>query len=206
MSNTWRLRRAVGLGALAALLLLLLAWPLSATLRSNDNGGGEQAGLRLAAPSGGFSGNSPLVVPAAAFTDDGNGAFGDYFFSFPNGFLEAGDINCQMAPLRLPAGVSVRRLGATFYDNAINGDASLTLWRVDTVSSVPTTLGTVATSIAGADPQIQYLVDDTVDNAQINNARYSYYAALCMDPGVRLYSVIVDFERVLFLPSTTVGP
>ena len=206
MSDTWRVKGAAGMGVLAALALLLLAWPLAARQRSNDSGGGRQQGVARPAPVGGFSGVSPLVIPAAAFTDDGNSSPGDFFYSFAGGFLEAAAINCQMAPLRLPAGVSVRRLGATFYDNAINGDASLTLWRVDTVSSVPATLGTVATSLAGADPEIQYLVDETIDNPRINNEGYTYYAALCLDPGVRLYSVIVDFDQVLFLPATTFTP
>ena len=77
-----------------------------------------------------------------------------------------------MAPVRLPGGVSVRRFGGTFYDNVTNGDASLTLWRVDTISSLPATLGSVATSLGGATPEIQYLVDTTIANGRIENNRY----------------------------------
>ena len=79
----------------------------------------------------------PLLVQAAAFTDDGV-LPASAFFSFSMGRLSgtASNYGCSMAPVYLPNGATVTSLNAVVSDNGIVGDVSVQLRKIDSFSGV----------------------------------------------------------------------
>jgi hypothetical protein len=138
---------------------------------------------------------SPLVVPAAAFSDDGFSA-GLFFFDFDTGALTGDDVGidgCVKAPVTLPPGSTITAL-RSFLIDANGADTLLVrLWRVPHGTGPAGPAEPLAEASAAADASaIQEVTDSTVANGVISNS-YAYYVTACVQPGLFLYSVHIDF-------------
>lgn len=136
---------------------------------------------------------SPLVIPAAAFTDDG--AFPDsMFFPFSGGYF-VGDTDaygCMVAPAYLPDGAVLNDMFATVYDDDATFNITINLRRVDNFSGGTETMATAVTS--GSFAGVTTIVDSTIDFPNVAYPDYSYYVTTCLQSGsIRLYSVRLYF-------------
>jgi hypothetical protein len=198
---------ALGLGL--PLLLAALAWPdlaspgvASAAVTNAVPGAARPIGA-------GFSGGSPLVIPAAAFSSDGFDP-DNYRFWFSTGAVEGrdspptGNPPCLKAPVYLPNWAEVYQFWASIYDNDISYNVPVLLRRVsnyDGLASV--TMASVSSS--GSSTTIQSVGDYTIDSPIIYYPDYSYYATVCLNGSdTKLYSARIWYtEKTLYLPLIT---
>ena len=193
-------------GVLAALLLVVAAWPVWAGLdlrqpaeisgRSRfDISDPIQSGVQSAFQNG----VSLQVIPAAAFAADGF-APDSGFFSFGGYFTgNSGAYGCVEAPVYLPANVPVKAMFVSVYDNDATRTISTALRRVDNFSGAVSTMATVSTS--GASAGIQVLVDDTVNFPVVLAPDFSYFLTTCLGSTMtRLYSVRLYYGHDTYLP------
>jgi hypothetical protein len=135
---------------------------------------------------------SPLVIPAADFSDDGNDPDG-FYFDFAGGYINGDGTACLKAPVYLPNGVVVTSVWASLYDNA-PGSVMVRMRRVDVssgTSNVMASLGTESDSTA-----IQQRSDSSIGDAQIDYPSYAYYLTVCLNyAGHRLYSVRIYYAQ-----------
>ena len=121
----------------------------------------------------------PLIIPGADFNRDGAGS--SYFFSFSDGSFQSGatDSGCFMAPVYLPAGVTIVNFFVYAYDN---DTAELTLNLIRKQNN--TTSGTdviAAVTTSGASTNIQIEGDVTPDpQYTLVDPNYSYSVITCM--------------------------
>jgi hypothetical protein len=137
---------------------------------------------------------SPLVIPAAGFTDDGFNPE-SMFFPFSGGYF-AGDADaygCMVAPAYLPAGAVVIDMFATVYDDDATFNITVNLRRVDNFSGGTDTMAAAATS--GSFAGVTTVADGTIDFPTVVYPDYSYYVTTCVQSGSsRLYSVRLYFQ------------
>ena len=147
----------------------------------------------------GFGDSSLLVIPAAAFTNDGTDPDG-FFFDFNGGYVNGSGTACLKTPVYLPNGVTITSVNASLYDND-PGNVTVNLRRVsvDTgTSNVMANPGTVADSTA-----IQQRNDTTITYPEISYPDYAYYVTTCLSSANhRLYSVRIyyEYEYKQYLP------
>ena len=137
---------------------------------------------------------SPLVIPAAGFTDDGANPE-SMFFPFSGGYFtgDADAYGCMVAPAYLPKGAVLTDMFATVYDDDTTYNISVNLRRVDNFSGGTDTMATA--SSAGAFTGVQTIVDSTIEFPTIVYPDYSYYVTTCVLSGsVRVYSVRLYFQ------------
>lgn len=151
---------------------------------------------------------SPLVIPAADFRDDGADP-DSFFFWFAGGYAEGNSSNygCMMAPAYLPHGAIVAEMWVSLYDNDTTHSIYVTLWRVDNYDGTAEVMAEVTTTDAYAYDGITVLSDNTINGPIVEYPGYSYYATSCLrSSSIRLYSVRVYYEQYyLYLPITLRG-
>jgi len=191
-------------GVIAALLLALLAMSF---LEGSD--GVAQASSPdpvSAAASRPYSPtinerNSPLVIPAAAFSDDGVGPTGTFFY-FSGGYMEgrSGLDGCVKAPVYLPAGAKITSIYATIYDNNVSTSTFFNLYRTSYSSGATDMMGSmVSTSVSTS---LQTIYDLSIDYPVVTLPNYSYFVGGCLgENNTRLYSVRIWFTSTIYLPT-----
>lgn len=151
-----------------------------------------------AMPAGGsfFNGtcySSPLVIPAAAFSSDGD-AEGTYYFWFSGGYVSGtGTYGCIKAPAYLPNGATVTEVYASVYDNDGTDNLWIDLMRVNRLDGVTDTMASPATS--GSSTDIQQISDTSIVEPLIDYPNYAYYVTTCLPSDMRLYSVRIYFTK-----------
>ena len=142
---------------------------------------------------------SPLVIPAAEFTSDGNNQVGDYFFSFPGGYVLGSDptgASCLQAPVYLPQGATVTSLYASVLDNTNMGNIFLNLYRVDNYTADNVVrMAEVLTQDAVTNSGIVTISDLTVLSPGVVYPNFSYYVGACLDNNVRLYAARIYYTE-----------
>lgn len=150
-----------------------------------------------------FSGGSPLIVPAAAFTSDGNTPDSTFFW-FSGGYMQgtATDFGCVQAPVYFPQPAMMVDLFVSVYDNDPDLGLSVMLERVNNYTGTTSVLAKVSTSTYDASSSIQVLNDDTIDYPMVDYPQYAYYLTTCLrNENMRLYSVRIYYQTFdIFLP------
>ncbi len=132
---------------------------------------------------------SPLVIPAAGFTDDGANP-DSLFFPFGSGYFQgdAENYGCLVAPVYLPNGATVTDIFATVYDNDATYNLSLDFRRVDNFAGGTDTMAAMTT--AGTFAGVQVVSESTITEPLVLYPDFSYYLTTCLLSGnIRLYSV-----------------
>lgn len=201
-----RLQSLLGLAAGIALALLLAAIAVNATgyltVRAQTAQPAQAAAPAPIPQSPNLPNNgSPLVIPGAAFSDDGLDPSGT-FFSFAGGYVRGSAQDaCIKAPVYLPKHARIYEMYASLYDNNATGDMWARLYRVDNYTGVAEMMGEVAST--GQSTAIQSLYDSTITTPDVDYPEYSYYVGTCLaGDTTRLYSVRLWFYKYdVFLPS-----
>jgi hypothetical protein len=137
---------------------------------------------------------SPLVIPAAAFTDDGSQPE-SMFFPFSGGYFvgDADAYGCMVAPAYLPDGALLTDMFATVYDDDATYNITINLRRVDNFSAGTDTMAAAITS--GNAASVATIADTTIDFPTVVYPDYSYYVTTCVQSGsIRIYSVRLYFQ------------
>lgn len=137
---------------------------------------------------------SPLVVPAAAFTDDGLNP-DSMFFPFGGGYFQGGSehYGCLVAPAYLPHGAVVTNMFVTIFDNDATYDIDVNLRKVDNFNGIGSAMA--AASSSGAFAGVTTIQDGGITNPTVFYPDYSYYVTTCVLSGdIRIYSVRLYFN------------
>ena len=195
----WRTFVFVGLLGIVA---LLAAPAVSRAQGGRDNAQEEPAGVSPTLPEEAApeAYQSPLVIPAADFTSDGSNQPGDFFFSFPGGYLLGTDTvttTCLQAPAYLPQGATVTGLFVSVLDNTDTGNIFLNLYRVDNFNAAANVvrMAEVVTSDVGSNPAIVTINDQTIVSPGVLYPNFSYYLGTCLDANVRLYAARIYYTE-----------
>lgn len=177
------------LGALAAIIVVGLGVAPVLALAGDGLGPPPQTdGLE------GFGGSSPLVIPAAAFTSDGNDPDG-FYFDFAGGYVNGDGTACLKAAAHLPHGATVTSVHASLYDNA-SGNIMVNLRRVDEVSGSSDVMVSFGTAVNGT--SIQQVADESINFPEVSYPGYAYYVTTCLNYAEhRLYAVQIYYDRYL---------
>lgn len=134
---------------------------------------------------------SPLVVPAAAFSDDGATA-GNGIYVFASGQVLGGGVGyCIKAPVVLPGGSTIIAVRGFLFDNDAGNATNVQLRRVANTGGTSEVLANVATSAESAG--IQEVVDGSVVNGQVSSD-YAYALTACLgSSSTRIQSVHIEF-------------
>ena len=156
-------------------------------------GQAQDAAPRPAAVRAGYT--SPLVIPAAEFTNDG-AAPSDFLFDRTTGRVQGTDAAgtaCMKAPAYLPDGATITELKAFLRDNNDTADVTLNLARTsNTLVSPAQTLATVNST--GSGTAVQTPSDNTVASPLVDLRGYSYYVTTClMNGNTGLYAVSISY-------------
>ncbi len=138
---------------------------------------------------------SPLIIPGAAFTNDGEGP-SDFRFFFVDGYVAGGDADTAFmkAPAYLPHGATVTQVCYTVYDNSNFNDVSVFLVRKNQFSSDSADTMSSLTSNWN-DTDIHTVCDTNIDYA-LTDSGYAYYVALILPySSTRLYSVRIYYSE-----------
>jgi hypothetical protein len=148
-----------------------------------------------AATTKSFGGGSPLVIPAAAFSTNGN--YDDTYFFHPfEGSMrgKSSTDGCVQAPAYLPRGAEVFQIYASILDEDAGSDVYVSLMRSDNYAYHDADLMANMHS-NGSSGTIQAVFDETVAHPSISLPRYHYFVTMCLPSAdTKLYSVRVYFE------------
>lgn len=147
-----------------------------------------------AATTKGIGGDSPMVIPAAAFATNGNYE-GTYFFHPFEGNMrgKSATDGCVQAPVYLPEGATIYQIYASILDEDAGEDVYVSLVRSDNYTYHDAdTLGTSHTN--GSSATIQTIFDASISHPLVKYPRYHYWVQLCLPSAdTKLYSVRVYF-------------
>jgi hypothetical protein len=187
-------------GVLTALVVVVvIGWTVTPVLASQYGPHASTAPIAPAVP-GGFDGQSPVNIPAAAFRADG-GTNTHYFYTFPGGYMYGTGVSpaCVMAPVYLPRGAVIDRVYANVVDNDATPDWSMQFRRVDALSGTNIVLASFSTTTHGT--MIQNPGATVTANNAVPSQYFSYYLATCLTTNERLYGVRVYYDvHQLFSP------
>jgi len=141
-----------------------------------------------------------LVIPSAAFRNDGINPNVAYFYSGGGYWRGGGVLTCLMAPVYLPRIATIKQMWATVYDNDTYYDLGLSLFRVDNFNGDVITMAQLSTS--GASTALLSLNDMSVQQGLVNYPQYSYYLGTCLGSSLnRLYNVRIWYSSYkIYLP------
>jgi hypothetical protein len=117
---------------------------------------------------------SPLVIPAAAFVNDGLTI--DYFYSFAGG--ELGGPDCWEAPVYLPDDVRILQYNASINDSDAVHDMSVYLRRKYNYS-VGADTQVMGTIVSSGSTGFEVYGDFSIDYPRVTYPEYSYILTLC---------------------------
>jgi hypothetical protein len=132
-----------------------------------------------------------LVVPACAFTSDGNDVE-DYFKSFSGGYVKGrGALGaCLCAPLIFPDNARrLRRVKVYVHDDSASWDSFFDLYRVDITTGTASHMGGFTTSDSTG--VVRYTINPS--SRAIGN-RYAWQLCTCLYPDSYLYGAGADYE------------
>lgn len=185
--------RGFVLGTLAALIVACLG--IAPVLAYNGDqlppGANHTLAPQPRAPQA-FGGSSPLVLPAAAFTDNGDDPDG-FRFSITGGYVDGYGSACLKAPVYLPKGITVYAVDAALYDNG-PGQIYLELRRVDRFTGATNVMANLYTDSDST--SIQHPSDLSIQYREIGDlySTYAYYLTTCLNNADnRLYAVRIHY-------------
>jgi hypothetical protein len=208
--------KSFAMGILAAIIVAVGVWPVlahdggqllpagrglapQAGWMPGDSPGGEE----LDRPAGdeitgqGFPGSSPLVIPAAAFTNDGGDPDG-FTFYFASGYVDGGGTAYMRAPVYLPHGATVSQVCYTVYDNNASNFTVYLRRKYNFSLAAADTMATLTT--AWDDANVHTDCDTTV-NYPDTSLNYAYYLTTYLPAAdTRLYAVRIYYSEPVFLP------
>jgi hypothetical protein len=133
---------------------------------------------------------SPLVIPAADFSSDGDDPDG-FFFNFAGGYINGDGSACLKAPAYLPKGATISSVYASLYDNA-SGDVTVNLRRVNRSTGATNKMATVSTTSNSTN--IQQRSDISINYPTVSYPTYAYYVTTCLSyANHRIYSVRIYY-------------
>lgn len=153
-------------------------------------------GLMAVAPVWAAGHGAPLVIPAAAFHNNGEDPNGFWFH--PDGHLEGSGFGVKMiAAVYLPQNATVESF--TLY--AVDGTDSCEvpsinawLYRVEISDGDISMMAVTATS--GASPFMQERVDTSIDYATVSNLQYRYFVRVDFCAVTHdFYSLSIDYSE-----------
>jgi len=145
-----------------------------------------------------FPHSNPLVIPAAAFSDDGDDP-SSHFFGFIGGYMQgtSAEYGCVKAPAYLPQGAKITDVWASVIDNDTTYDITLSLMRVNNYTGLTDIVASLNSS--GASASIVTPYDYTITNPWVGDYNYSYYVVTCLkSQNTKLYSVRIYFDGPYF--------
>ena len=147
-------------------------------------------------------GTVPYMVPAAAFTPDGQDP-SSYHFDFFGGYLagNAQSYGCMQAPVYLPAGVIPTAMFVSTYDNDDSEEIVVGFRRNDLATGNSTLLTEISTAGLASESSIRVGSADLV-NLPITTSEDTFYVTTCLgSDAVRLYSVRIHYSsKFIYLP------
>ena len=155
------------------------------------------AAIATASPAVAIEGHSPpLIIPAAAFHNDGDDPNGFYFH--PDGYLEGDGAPVKMyAAVYLPENATVESftLYAVDWTNSCTvPSVNAWLYRVPIIDNVLTQIAGVATS--GSLSTMQTPTDTTISAGAINNFMYRYFVRVDFCSHLHdFYAVEIDYSE-----------
>ena len=147
-----------------------------------------------------FGGDSPLTIPAAAFSTKGNDAE-SHTFVWWAGILKgtASPGGCVQAPVYVPRWATISEMWVSYIDNDAAQNMTVMLSRVSNWR--PSDTGPMAIVVTGgASPDVLSDGDTTIDNDLVMFPDYSYYVTTCLpSEDTKLLSVRIWYlETAIF--------
>ncbi|HSR30450.1 MAG TPA: hypothetical protein VLY63_07780 [Anaerolineae bacterium] len=133
---------------------------------------------------------SPLIIPAADFSSDGQ-APGGFLFDFAGGHVKGATSACLKAPAYLPDEATVQGVYASLYDNA-PGEVTVILRRVSMNSGVGELMAVLSTDVDTTTNQ--HPGTSSISHPVVDHLNYAYYLTTCLNSADhRLYSVRIYY-------------
>ena len=153
-------------------------------------------GLMVVAPAWAAGHRAPLVIPAAAFHNDGEDPSGFWFH--PDGHLEGSGYGVKMiAAVYLPQNATVESFTLFAVDATDSCEVpSINAWlyRVEISNGDLSMMAVTATS--GASPFMQERVDSSIDYATVSNLQYRYFVRVDFCAYTHdFYSISIDYSE-----------
>lgn len=153
-----------------------------------------------------FGAGSPLVIPAAAFSTNGNDADSTLYQAF-FGFIEGTGVGggCVQAPAYLPHGARITSMYVSLVDNDSSNNIYVSLYRRanDSLFDV-TSMAYVQSS--GASTSVIAPYDASITSPTVDFPRYSYYVTTCLPTAsTRLISIRLYYQETLFVDGFECG-
>ncbi|MGD8794177.1 MAG: hypothetical protein PVF47_16620 [Anaerolineae bacterium] len=145
------------------------------------------------------TGSAFLVLPPAAFSSDGDIPNG--FFISPNQGYFFGRVDfgaCVVAPVQLPAGVTISSFEVRLKDSNSNAYEWFSLYRTDLETGTSQEIATV-TSPSGVTWGMAVFVDDTITYPVVSDM-YAYSIHTCTRPSIYVYSVRIGYGSTVYMP------
>jgi hypothetical protein len=148
------------------------------------------------------TGSAFHVLPSAAFASNGDHPDG-FHISAGNGYF-FGTMDaaaCLVAPVQLPAGVTIASFEVRIRDNNSNLWEWLDLYRTDLQTGETKAIATVS-SPTGYSWGLLTLVDDTISYPVVSDM-YAYSVGTCARPSIYVYSVRIGYSSTAYVPVIT---
>jgi hypothetical protein len=135
---------------------------------------------------------SPLIIPAADFSSDGQDPDG-FFFDFAGGYVNGAGTACLKAPVYLPNGATIQGVWASVYDNA-PGEVTVILRRADMNSGATDLMAVLSTDVDTT--TLQQPGTSEISYPVVSYPMYAYYLTTCLNSADhRLYSVRIYYMK-----------
>jgi hypothetical protein len=147
-----------------------------------------------------FGSGSPEVIPAAAFSTNGNDADSHVFNAFFGSVSGTGSGGgCVQAPAYLPHGATVTSVWASVVDNDASHDIHITLHRRAN-RDLYDVADMAALQSSGQSTSLTTPSDSTISSPEVRHPDYSYYITTCLPTAqTSLYSVRIYYQEALFM-------
>lgn len=125
-----------------------------------------------------LGGASPMVIPAASFSDDGFDPDAT-FFSFSSGQTKGtpGAFGCLKAPVFLPHDVTVMSMFATINDTDVDDNVTVSLRKADSFSGATVLMGEATTTSSSG---LVSIFDGTITDPTVFHPNDLLYVTTCL--------------------------
>jgi hypothetical protein len=174
--------------------------PIAPALNANERAAAAPSVDEMeAALTVSLAGPANLVLPSAAFTSDGDYPDG-FFMSFSEGYFYGTVASgaCLLAPVQLPAGVTITGLEVRLNDNNATAVEWFDLYRTNLATGATQLIASVS-SPAGTTGGVVALVDNTVLNPTVSDM-YAYQLCTCARETVYVYGARIGYSHTVALP------
>ena len=174
--------------------------PSASALNANERAAAAPSAEEVeAALTVSLNGPAFLVLPPAAFTTDGydpDGFFNYFSGGYFYGIVPSGA--CVLAPVQLPAGVTITGLEVRLNDNNATASEWFDLYRTNLATGATQLLASVS-SPTGTTGGVVALVDNTVSNPTVSDM-YAYQLCTCTRETVYVYGARIGYSHSIALP------